>query len=107
MLMALMAKATKPQVRPRILLTLALLIIVVGGLQLAEDVVVPFLLSVFLAILGMPPFNWLRKHGWPSAVALMVVLLGFGVLIVGLGIVVGGSATAFSGVHPAVYGACR
>ena len=100
MLMALMAETTKPQVGPRILLTLALLIIVIGGLQLAEVVVVPFLLSVFLSILGMPPYNWLRKHGWPSALALLVVLLGFGGLIVGLGIVVVGSATAFSQALP-------
>jgi predicted PurR-regulated permease PerM len=41
---------------------------------------VPFLLAVFLAILLAPPFLGMKRKGMPGAVAIIVMILGLGVL---------------------------
>ena len=79
----------------RVLWTLACLIVLIAGLRAAEAVVVPFLLSVFLAMLGIPLQTWLRQHGAPRSLAIVVVVLTMVGVLVGVGVIVGGSLNAF------------
>ena len=95
-----MPETKTSQVGSRLLLTIACLIILIAGLQAAESVVVPFLLAVFLSMLGMPPLVWLRNRGLPNALALLIVVLGFVVALVGLGAIVGGSVNSFRETLP-------
>ena len=95
-----MTETPRPQNGPRFLLTVAALIVIVAGLQAAETVIVPFLVSVFLAMLGIPPLGWLRARGVPTPLALILVLLGFVVIIVGLGLIVASSASEFTETLP-------
>jgi predicted PurR-regulated permease PerM len=84
-----------------VLISLASLIIVVAGLREAADpVVVPFLLSMFLAMLGIPPMTWLRRRGLPTGLAILAVVLGLVVVLAGLGALIGSSYTAFSDALP-------
>lgn len=41
----------------------------------AADIVVPFLLALFIAVVALDPIDWLKKRGLPSAVAVGVVIL--------------------------------
>ena len=90
----------QPQMGSRVLLTLACLIVLIAGLRAGESVVVPFLLSVFLAMLGIPLQTWLRQHGVPRPLAIVVVVLTLVGVLVGVGVIVGGSLNAFVNALP-------
>jgi len=80
-----------------VLVGLAAFAVVIGGLRVASPVVLPFLLSAFLAILSAPPMLWLERIGLPRALAIAVVFLG--VVVAGryVGLVVYSSANRFVG----------
>ena len=50
----------------RVLFGLAATVIIIAGIYLAQSVVVLFLLSFFLALLGTPLVLWLKKKRVPS-----------------------------------------
>ncbi len=61
----------------------AAFVIVCAGLRTASDLVVPFLASVFLAIVSLPPLAALRRSGiprWASITLVLLVVLGVLVL---------------------------
>ena len=91
---------TPERPRPNVLLTLACLVVVVAGLKAAGSVLLPFLLSILLAVLAMPVVRWLQARRLPAvlAVGLTVVLL-VGVFV-GFGVIVGTSVTDFSAKLP-------
>ena len=85
----------------RFLLISAAFVIVIAGMRAAESLLVPFLLSLFIAIICSPPLVWMKSRGLPGGVSLgimvmVVVLAGF--LI---GAVVGSSVNDFRGDLPA------
>lgn len=84
----------------RFLLVMAAFVIVVAGMREAEQLLVPFLLSLFIAVISSPPLMWLKQKGLPSGIAILciiaVVLVG-GVLV---GAVVGSSINGFKGDLP-------
>ena len=67
----------------RVLITLAAFVVVVAGMSAAQSILVPFLLSVFIAVISAPLLSWLQGQGFPRWGALLVVLL----LIVLIGLV--------------------
>ena len=84
----------------RIILTLAAFVVVVAGFRAATDILVPFLLSLFIAIIVTPLLNWLRERKIPTGVAILLIVL----LILTLGflvaVMVGSSLTDFSSSLP-------
>ena len=64
------------------LLILASFIIVVAGMRAASDILVPFFLAVFIAVICAPPFFWLQRKGVPKLPALALILVA--ILIAGL-----------------------
>ena len=70
---------------PRVLLTLASFMVVVAGLKAAQSIVVPFVLSAFIAILAVPPLIALRRKKVPPGLSLGIVLGGL--LFLGGGVV--------------------
>lgn len=57
-----------------ILGAVACLVIIIAGLKNAQDVVVPFLLATFIAILCLPVLNWLEKRHIPTAINILLVI---------------------------------
>jgi predicted PurR-regulated permease PerM len=80
----------------RFLLGAAAFVIVVAGMKLADTIVIPFLVSLFVAVLCGPPVFWLSRRGLPQWLAMMVVVAG----IVGVGLamaaLVGNSVNRFT-----------
>ncbi len=68
----------------RFLVTAAAFVIVVAGMKAAVDIIVPFLMAIFLAIISTPAMYWLKGKGFSTGVAIvlvsLVILLG-GILI--------------------------
>lgn len=80
----------------RLLLTAAAFVIVVAGMKASQEILVPFLLALFLAILGASPMFWLQKKGLPLWLALSTVVIGFLLAGVLLGGLVSSAVTDFS-----------
>jgi AI-2 transport protein TqsA len=82
------------------LITAAAFIIVVAGMREAQDLLVPFLLSGFIAIVAAPALFYLKGHRIPTGIALLLVILaivGTGML---LGVLIGNSIEDFSSQLP-------
>jgi AI-2 transport protein TqsA len=69
----------------RFLIIAAAFVIVVAGMKAAVEIIVPFLMSVFLAVISTPALFWLKKKSISTPLAIVFVSL---VLLVG-GILVG------------------
>jgi len=80
----------------RIALGLASFIIIVAGMKAAASLIVPFLLSAFIAIICAPAINSLKSRGMPMwlALAIVVILIGLaGAVFISI---LGGSIHKFS-----------
>lgn len=84
----------------RIMLGLAAFVVVIAGMRAAQEMIVPFLLAVFIAVIGAPPFIWLQRHKVPSPVALMAVVLAIVIVGVAVAALVGASLDGFSQALP-------
>lgn len=78
-----------------ILINLASFVIIVTGLYFAKDIVIPFLLALFLAILISPIITYMQKLKIPRIISLIVVLLCFFGLFFIIGNVVAKSMANF------------
>jgi len=58
----------------RFLLISASFVIIVAGMRAAQVILVPFLLSIFIAIISSPLLFWLRRKGLPMGISLLVVI---------------------------------
>ncbi len=87
---------SKSEFRSHTMLTVAAFIVVVAGMKAASPILVPFLLSLFLAIIAAPPMFWLRERGLPNWLALLFVVAIIVVVGIGLGAVVSRSIGDFT-----------
>lgn len=87
---------TTQRPRPNILLTLACLVVVIAGLKSAGSVLLPFLLSILLAVLAMPVVRWLQGLRVPGPAAVGLTVLGLVGLFAGFGVIVGTSVQDFT-----------
>ena len=79
----------------RTLMVAAATIVVIAGLKAAEPMLVPFLLSVFIAMVVSPLLTWLKKNRVPGWLAITLVITL--ILLVGLvlGAVIGSTVADF------------
>ncbi len=59
----------------RTLIAMAALVVVVAGMRASEPILVPFLISAFLAVICTPPLNWLHGKGIPKFLAVPIVIV--------------------------------
>ena len=80
----------------RYLILSACLIIIVAAIRSAEPIIVPFLLSAFIAVICTSPLFWLKRKGVPEGIAVLIVLLGIGFVGLIMIALVGTSLNDFS-----------
>jgi AI-2 transport protein TqsA len=78
-----------------ILVSVAAIVIIIAGINLAQSVVVLFLVSVFLALLGTPPLLFLKEKRIPSGLAVLIVMSAMIIIIVLIGAQIGSSVSSF------------
>ena len=80
------------------LVVAAAIVIIIAGMKQAAPLLVPFLLSVFIAVLSLPALNALEKRGLGQGLSLLLVMLA--VLVIGalLAMLVGSSIDDFTAV---------
>lgn len=84
----------------RALLVTAAFIVVIAGLRAAEPMLVPFLLSVFIAVVAAPPLFWLTEHGLPKALAMLLVVATLIAAVLAIAALVGNSVDDFTRALP-------
>ncbi len=91
-----MNKDTKQSSGTRFLFLAAALVIIIAGIRVAAPILVPFLLSLFIAIISAPPLFFLHRKGVPRALALLIVVAAVIAIGLILAVLVGNSIDDFS-----------
>ncbi|MDX1518113.1 MAG: AI-2E family transporter, partial [Woeseiaceae bacterium] len=84
----------------RTVLTLAAVIIVIYGLQMAKALLVPFLIAVFLALITVRPMLYMQSKRVPAVLAALVIVTVIMLILSLLGTVVGRSIAEFTAAIP-------
>ena len=82
--------------KPVFLLSAACFVIVVAGLREAAELVVPFLLAAFIAIICSGPLVWMQRRKVPTPLAVLIIISVVVLIGVLIATFVGSSLTAFS-----------
>lgn len=80
----------------RFLIVAGAFVVVVAGMKSASDLVTPFLLSVFIAVLASPPLQYLRSLGLPYWAAMLIIVAVLVAVGGGLGALFTSSLTTFN-----------
>jgi len=82
------------------LIGVACFIIIVAGMRSAADILVPFFLSVFIAIIFTPPLFWLQKKGVPNVIAIILIITSLVAIFYLIARFVGTSINDFTNALP-------
>ncbi|TBN58586.1 AI-2E family transporter [Glaciihabitans arcticus] len=67
------------------LLAIAAVLVVIGLLIIVlREIIVPFMVAILISALLVPVVNWLVRHRWPKALAVLVALVATLVVVAGL-----------------------
>jgi len=77
-------------------IVMASVIIVLAGVKSASEIIVPFLLSLFLAIILLPSYSFFNKKGFPEVISLTIVISIFILLLTLVAKLIGSSITDFN-----------
>jgi AI-2 transport protein TqsA len=91
-----MSEASKSQTGFPLLVAVASFVIIVAGMRAAEALLVPFLLSVFLAVISAPPLFWLERRGLPKGLAMLTVVAGIVCILLMMAAIIGSSVDGFT-----------
>ncbi len=75
----------------RAVVTTAGIIVILAGLKLAADLIVPFLMAAFIALLCSAPLYWLHRKGVPNGLSVLIIVVGLLAAAAALGITAGSS----------------
>lgn len=81
-------------------ISFAAVIIIVIGLQMAKDLLVPFLVAVFLALITVRPMLWMQKNRVPAVLAVLIIVSLIMLILAVLGTIVGASIAEFTAAMP-------
>lgn len=85
----------KPIAGNGVLLSAAAFVVVIAGMKASTQLLMPFLLAIFIAVLCTPLMVWLKSKKVPSTVAVLLVVVMLSLLVFTFGTVIGGSLSAF------------
>lgn len=90
----------QPSQTRNMVLTTAGLLIILAWIRYAQDLIVPFLLALFIAVIMATPVNWLKERGVPVPLAVVLVLLVSIALGLFITLLLGSSVENFSSKLP-------
>ncbi len=82
------------------LLTLASSVVIIAGMRAAQNLIVPLMLALFLAIIAAPGVSWLTRKRVPSPVAILLVVIVMLAVSTVVGIMLGRSVNLFVAAIP-------
>lgn len=78
-----------------VIVSFAAFVIIIAGMKASTQIIVPFLLAIFIAVLCAPLMIWLKAKKVPSGLAIFSVVAMFFLLAATFGTVIGASLSAF------------
>lgn len=84
----------------RFLLVTAAFIIVVAGMRAAESLLVPFFLSLFIAIICTPLLTMMKSYRIPTGISILLIIIFMVIIGLSIGAVVGSSINSFTNDLP-------
>jgi len=84
----------------RAIIITAALVIIIAGMKQSVSLLVPFLLSIFIAVISFPLMSRLQEKGLPKGVAIALVMSLVVFVGIGLTVLIGQSLTDFSHALP-------
>lgn len=87
--------------RIRFLVGVASLVVIVGAIHFAQAIVVPFLLSLFISIISLPPLAWMQRKRIPGPVAMSILFVAHAATLGGIVLLLGQTLSDFSNDLPA------
>ncbi len=82
------------------IISIAAIVIVIYGMQMAKALLVPFLVAVFLALITVRPMLWMQQQRVPAIVAALVIVTVIMFVLSIVGTIVGGSIAEFTAAIP-------
>ena len=77
------------------------MVIVILGMQMAKELLVPFLVAAFLALITVRPMLWMQKHRVPAILGALIIVTFIMLILAVLGTIVGSSIADFTAALPA------
>ncbi|MGS0729426.1 AI-2E family transporter, partial [Shewanella sp. 0m-11] len=74
----------------------AFIVVILAGIKAASPIVVPFVLSVFIAVICNPMISWMTRHRTPRGLAVLLLMVFIVLMGLWLASVVGTSINEFS-----------
>ena len=81
-------------------ISFAAVIIIVFGLQMAKDLLVPFLFATFLALITARPMLWMQQKRVPAILAALIIVSLLMLILAVVGTIVGTSIAEFTAALP-------
>ena len=82
-------------------ISFAAVIVIVIGLQMTKNLLVPFLLAAFLALITVRPMLWMQKKRIPAILAALIIVSLLMLILAVVGTIVGASIAEFTAALPA------
>jgi len=86
--------------KTNVIISLAAVVIVIAGMKAASELIVPFMIAVFLALITVRPMLWLQSRRVPTILAALMIVLTIVAIMTMVGIVIGRSLAAFTAALP-------
>jgi predicted PurR-regulated permease PerM len=84
----------------RLLVSLAAFVVIVAGMRASQTLLIPFLLSLFIAVIAAAPLFYLKQKGVPSGIAMLIVISMIVIIGFLIGWMIGGSLNDFTANLP-------
>ena len=86
--------------RSNAVISLAAVVVVIYGMQMAKALLVPFLIAAFLALISVRPMLWLQQKRIPSFLAALIIVTAIMLLLAVVGAILGSSIADFTAALP-------
>ena len=80
--------------------SLAAVVVIIFGMQMAKVLLVPFLIAAFLALISVRPMLWLQQKRLPNFLAALAIVSAMALIIAVIGAILGSSIADFTAALP-------
>ena len=88
------------QKRGSAVFAVAALVVVIYGMQWAKELLIPFLVAAFLALITMRPMLWMQRNRVPAVLAALLIVLAIMLVLTVAGVIVGRALADFTSALP-------
>ena len=81
-------------------ISVAAVVVIIIGMQMAQDLLVPFLFAAFLALITVRPMLWMQQNRVPAVLGALIIVTVVMLILATVGAIVGSSIAEFTAALP-------